>query len=280
MNTYLTSLLVDLLAPVARKRRPRRCAGARPATSRGADREQRTGALPRVAGRARDRHVGMRDHARRGRHGTGVEDRREGRERPAVAANAADARSVSRRAGPVPHLARPAREVPVPGPRTRPEPDRPRHPDARLPDAARARSGRRRGTSARRSGARQATTTSMVYYAKAPLVPYLRSAELRQARVPDCAPRGAAGATRPGTGALERAGATARADICVAAGRERAAGDRSTCSRASAATTSPCFAATPPLLYHNDLSATVSRFYWSEDAGYALWLRLYEAVAR
>jgi hypothetical protein len=30
----------------------------------------------------------------------------------------------------------------------------------------------------------------------------------------------------------------------------------------------------PPLLYHNDLSATVSRFYWSEDAGYALWLRL------
>jgi hypothetical protein len=39
---------------------------------------------------------------------------------------------------------------------------------------------------------------------------------------------------------------------------------------------------TPPLLYHNDLSATVSRFYWSQDAGYALWLRLYEAslVAR
>jgi hypothetical protein len=31
----------------------------------------------------------------------------------------------------------------------------------------------------------------------------------------------------------------------------------------------------PPLLYHNDLSASVSRYYWSEDAGYALWLRLY-----
>jgi hypothetical protein len=31
----------------------------------------------------------------------------------------------------------------------------------------------------------------------------------------------------------------------------------------------------PPLLYHNDLSGTVSRFYWSEDFGYALWLRLY-----
>ena len=30
----------------------------------------------------------------------------------------------------------------------------------------------------------------------------------------------------------------------------------------------------PPLLYHNDLTATVSRYYWSEDFGYALWLRL------
>ncbi len=31
----------------------------------------------------------------------------------------------------------------------------------------------------------------------------------------------------------------------------------------------------PPLLYHNDLTASVPRFYWSEDFGYALWLRLY-----
>jgi hypothetical protein len=34
----------------------------------------------------------------------------------------------------------------------------------------------------------------------------------------------------------------------------------------------------PPLLYHNDLTGTVKRFYWSEDFGYALWLRLYEAT--
>jgi hypothetical protein len=32
----------------------------------------------------------------------------------------------------------------------------------------------------------------------------------------------------------------------------------------------------PPLLYHNDLTATVSRYYWSEDVGYALWLKLYD----
>jgi MFS family permease len=35
----------------------------------------------------------------------------------------------------------------------------------------------------------------------------------------------------------------------------------------------------PPLLFHNDLTATVSRYYWSEDAGYALWLRLHHEYA-
>lgn len=34
-------------------------------------------------------------------------------------------------------------------------------------------------------------------------------------------------------------------------------------------------ARTPPLVYHNDLTASVHRFYWSEELGYALWLRLY-----
>jgi hypothetical protein len=36
----------------------------------------------------------------------------------------------------------------------------------------------------------------------------------------------------------------------------------------------------PPLLYHNDLTASVSRYYWSEDVGYALWLRLYDRYQR
>ena len=35
----------------------------------------------------------------------------------------------------------------------------------------------------------------------------------------------------------------------------------------------------PPLVFHNDLTANVPRFYWSRDAGYALWLRLYAALA-
>ncbi|MFM9427277.1 hypothetical protein RCH10_003733 [Variovorax sp. GrIS 2.14] len=35
----------------------------------------------------------------------------------------------------------------------------------------------------------------------------------------------------------------------------------------------------PPLLYHNDMTGTVRRFYWSEVLGYALWLRLYRALS-
>lgn len=31
----------------------------------------------------------------------------------------------------------------------------------------------------------------------------------------------------------------------------------------------------PPLLYHNDQTASVRRFYWAEDVGYAIWLKLY-----
>jgi hypothetical protein len=36
----------------------------------------------------------------------------------------------------------------------------------------------------------------------------------------------------------------------------------------------------PPLLYHNDLTASVPRFYWSKDVGYAIWLRLYSESVR
>jgi hypothetical protein len=35
----------------------------------------------------------------------------------------------------------------------------------------------------------------------------------------------------------------------------------------------------PPLLYHNDLTASPPHFHWSEDVGYALWLRTYVEVA-
>ena len=34
------------------------------------------------------------------------------------------------------------------------------------------------------------------------------------------------------------------------------------------------------IAFSNDLSARVRRYYWSEDFGYALWLRLYVESAR
>jgi hypothetical protein len=36
----------------------------------------------------------------------------------------------------------------------------------------------------------------------------------------------------------------------------------------------------PPLLYHNDSTASIHRYYWSQDIGYALWLRLYSKIRR
>jgi hypothetical protein len=38
--------------------------------------------------------------------------------------------------------------------------------------------------------------------------------------------------------------------------------------------------AAPPLVFNNDMTASVKRFYWSVDAGYALWLRLDAVLAQ
>ena len=116
-----------------------------------------------------------------------------------------------------------------------------------------------------------------VYYDKAPLVAYLRSAELR--RLGCQVPLPTARLARPAPGqelwselvrqlvetSASRPDANARRaidDLLVRLGTDDFA----------------LLRRIPPLLYHNDLSATVSRFYWSEDAGYALWLRLYDAT--
>jgi hypothetical protein len=116
-----------------------------------------------------------------------------------------------------------------------------------------------------------------VYYAKTALVPYLRSAQLEQLGCPVPLPK--ARLARPVRGqewwsevvrllvqtGSAPPGANARRtirDLLVQLGDDDFALLREA----------------PPLLYHNDLSASVKRFYWSEDAGYALWLRLYEAA--
>ncbi|MEO7934891.1 MAG: hypothetical protein ABIR27_01400 [Dokdonella sp.] len=118
-----------------------------------------------------------------------------------------------------------------------------------------------------------------VYYAKSALIPYLRTAELSQlgCSLPLPVERLALPVAGQAIWAeaaqllVESAGSAANADEPIRARRVLAwlgADDFARLRR------------TPPLLYHNDLSATVRRYYWSEDVGYALWLRLYETVAR
>jgi hypothetical protein len=119
----------------------------------------------------------------------------------------------------------------------------------------------------------------LVYYAKAPLMPYLRSAELRRLGCRIALP--GARLARPAPG-QELWGELVRRLVQTSASRPDATARQAIddlLARLGANDFAP-LRQTPPMLYHNDLSATVSRFYWSEDAGYALWLRLYEAAQR
>jgi hypothetical protein len=115
------------------------------------------------------------------------------------------------------------------------------------------------------------------YYSKAPLVPYLRSTEVRQL-----------GCVIPQP--IERLALPAAGQEIWSEAVRRLVKDtesqpdqknRQAIVKLLVRLGSDDFALlrqSPPLLYHNDLSATVKRFYWSEDFGYALWLRLYEAT--
>jgi hypothetical protein len=115
-----------------------------------------------------------------------------------------------------------------------------------------------------------------VYYAKAPLVPYLRSAELRQL---GCAiPLPAERLTLSAAGQQVWSEAARRLVEISASPQDENV--RQAIRNLLWQIGNDDFAQirrSPPLLYHNDLSATVRRFYWSEDFGYALWLRLYES---
>jgi hypothetical protein len=111
-----------------------------------------------------------------------------------------------------------------------------------------------------------------VYYKMAPPLLILRLADLRKAGCPLQLPAPRLQTTVPGQQVwvevmelLRRMESTEGRVVPEAAEllRKLAADDFSLLAR------------TPPLLYHNDLSASVRRFYWSEEFGYALWLRLY-----
>ena len=112
-----------------------------------------------------------------------------------------------------------------------------------------------------------------VYYRKAPLVPILRLTDLRSAGCALELPE-----SRMRTAVPDQ-------EIWVSVvrllGRAQAPGGPSadatqiqTVLRQLAQDDFALLRKNPPLLYHNDLTATVPRYYWSEDVGYALWLRL------
>ena len=118
-----------------------------------------------------------------------------------------------------------------------------------------------------------------IYYSQAPLLPYLRIAELRQRGYDISVPVERLALPAPGQDIWSEAafrlvqqelrsqsakGTDVIASLLARLGRDDFARIR----------------ANPPLLYHNDRSATVDRYYWSEDFGYALWLRLYDVARR
>jgi hypothetical protein len=118
-----------------------------------------------------------------------------------------------------------------------------------------------------------------VYYQVAPLVPLLRQADLRRAGCPLRLPEARLRTTVEGQNVWLAAGRLLdrllSADGPVAPSSETLAVLRSIAKDGFSFVRQ-----TPPLLYHNDLTARTPRFYWSEDFGYALWLRLFVENAR
>ena len=119
-----------------------------------------------------------------------------------------------------------------------------------------------------------------VWYTMAPLVPLLREAELTRAgcsiRVPDARVRRAP----PGQQPYIRLGQRL-AEILL--GQEpRDIGKSLETLGSFAGENLTRIEKSPPLLYHNDLSwpSSEAGYYWSEEVGYALWLRTYVELAR
>lgn len=119
-----------------------------------------------------------------------------------------------------------------------------------------------------------------VYYREAPLIPILREADLRKAGCTLHLPEARLATTVPDQEAWVSA-ARQVARLASPAAAKPDAAETLALLRSLASHDFSALHASPPLLYHNDLTASVRRFYWSEEFGYALWLRLYlENAAR
>jgi hypothetical protein len=113
-----------------------------------------------------------------------------------------------------------------------------------------------------------------VYYQQAPMIPVLRQAGLRKAGCPVKLPPSRLRTQVPGQQVWVDA-ALMLERLTGAGGPLPAATEVVALLRALSSDRFSSVQQSPPLLYHNDLSASVPRFYWSEEFGYALWLRLH-----
>ena len=113
-----------------------------------------------------------------------------------------------------------------------------------------------------------------VYYKMAPIIPILRMIDARKAGCPLQMPPSRLRATVPGQEVwVEAAELLRRMESGEV--RDVTYSEADELLHKLAADDFSLLARVPPLLYHNDLTASVSRFYWSGEFGYALWLRLY-----
>ena len=122
-------------------------------------------------------------------------------------------------------------------------------------------------------------TSLWVYYSGAPPMVMLRLADLDKLKCPLQFPASVLRTSAPGQDIWVEAAGLLRQTQGKQVSSETYAAVGKLLLRI-AAQDFAMMAVAPPLLYHNDLTATVSRFYWSEDIGYALWLRIYDDYRR
>jgi hypothetical protein len=121
-----------------------------------------------------------------------------------------------------------------------------------------------------------------LYYARSPLVPYLRSAELRLLDCPIPLPTERLARAAPGQEIWHEA-ARRLVDAMASPQDTNAQQEILDLLARMGSEDFDQLRRSPPLLYHQalgdvDLRADGRRFYWSDDVAYAVWLRLYEAV--
>lgn len=112
-----------------------------------------------------------------------------------------------------------------------------------------------------------------VYYRMAPGLPFLRRSELESAgcavALPEWRRRSPVAGQQPWVDAAWLLGR-----LVAPSGPRPAAEEADALLRVLAADDFAVLRESPPLVYHNDPTASTPRFYWSADFGYALWLRL------